>query len=108
MRFNRRAACAALPRPHLFLCGCIVPAAPTALPASSPQPTQFLFSFWVVGCPAYSTFLPTFDPEVPQWCITYKNYKSKGRHGCFGRVAPQEIISTVGEGAVAGQRGGVK
>lgn len=28
-------------------------------------------------------------------CVTYKQGKSAGRHGCFGRVALHEIITTV-------------
>ena len=29
------------------------------------------------------------------WCVTYKSGKSLGRHGCFGRVLPEIVQSTV-------------
>ncbi|PSC69902.1 BTB POZ and MATH domain-containing 2-like isoform A [Micractinium conductrix] len=47
------------------------------------------------GCAAYSVFMPTGDPLVPRWCVTFKNGKSDGRGGCYGRVAEHEIIATV-------------
>jgi hypothetical protein len=50
------------------------------------------------GCPAYTVFMPTGDPLVPQWCVTYKNGKSKARHGCYGRLGLGEIVATVGCG----------
>lgn len=47
------------------------------------------------GCPAATALMPMGDPEVPRWCVTYKQGKSDQRHGCYGRVALNEIITTV-------------
>lgn len=40
--------------------------------------------------------MPTGDFEVPRWCVTFKNGRSNGRGGCYGRIAPHEVITTVG------------
>ncbi|PRW44284.1 DNA (cytosine-5)-methyltransferase CMT1 isoform A [Chlorella sorokiniana] len=47
------------------------------------------------GCKAYTRLMPSGDPEVPRWCVTYKKGKSAGRHGCYGRISLHEIITTV-------------
>lgn len=47
------------------------------------------------GCPAATAFLPIGEPEVPRWAVTFKQGKSSGRHGCYGRVAYHEIVTTV-------------
>ncbi|EFN55234.1 hypothetical protein CHLNCDRAFT_52630 [Chlorella variabilis] len=47
------------------------------------------------GCAASTTFIPTGDVLVPQWCVTFKKGKSKGRGGCFGRQGPHETVATV-------------
>lgn len=47
------------------------------------------------GCPGTTVFLPTGDLLCPRWCVTYKQGKSGGRHGCFGRMWYDEIQPTV-------------
>lgn len=47
------------------------------------------------GCQAYVKHLPTMEPELPRWCVTFKRGKSDGRHGGFGRVHFSQIITTV-------------
>lgn len=47
------------------------------------------------GCPGRTFFLPSSDHVCPRWCITYKNGKSDGRHGCFGRIQPEDVQPTV-------------
>ena len=49
----------------------------------------------LAGCDAETVFLPTGDLLCPRWCITYKQGKSSGRHGCFGRMWYDEIQPTV-------------
>ena len=76
------------PSPHHFTAPPLTaPPLPTPLPA---------------GCEAYTVFMPTGDPQVPQWCITFKQGLSNGRGGCYGRVAPWEIIATVRWGVCGG------
>jgi hypothetical protein len=52
------------------------------------------------GCPAFCRFLPTADPEVPRWCVTFKEGKSGGRHGGYGRVHFAGVVATVRCGVV--------
>ena len=47
------------------------------------------------GCPARTVFMPSGGLLCPRWCITYKQGKSSGRHGCFGRVWYDEVQPTV-------------
>ncbi|KAF8062783.1 CMT3 [Scenedesmus sp. PABB004] len=47
------------------------------------------------GCPSRAFFLNTGDLVCPRWCVTYKDGKSSGRHGCFGRVWWDDIQPTV-------------
>ena len=35
------------------------------------------------------------DPEVPRWCVTFKEGRSNGRHGGYGRVHYAGVVSTV-------------
>lgn len=47
------------------------------------------------GCPASTVWMPSGGLLCPRWCITYKDGKSSGRHGCFGVVWYDEVQPTV-------------
>ena len=47
------------------------------------------------GCSAYTVWMPSGGLLCPRWCITYKDGKSNGRHGCFGVVWYDEVQPTV-------------
>eukprot|EP00775_Hariotina_reticulata_P007661 gene7661-7864_t len=50
---------------------------------------------YMEGCDSLAFFLNTGDLVCPRWCVTYKNGKSQGRHGCFGRFWLDQIQQTV-------------
>lgn len=72
------------------------PATSHRLPTCPAPPTHPPPASSAAGCPAYTVVMPTGDPLVPQWCVTYKEGKSKARHGCYGRLGLAEIVATVG------------
>lgn len=39
--------------------------------------------------------MPSGGLLCPRWCITYKEGKSSGRHGCYGRAWYDEVQPTV-------------
>ncbi|KAL3146940.1 hypothetical protein ABBQ38_014910 [Trebouxia sp. C0009 RCD-2024] len=49
----------------------------------------------LTGCPASTVWMPSGGLLCPRWCITYKDGKSSGRHGCFGVVWYDEVQPTV-------------
>ena len=59
---------------------------------SYPNPEPYTVT---TACPAFTKFLPTMDPEVPRWCVTFKEGRSNGRHGGYGRVHYAGVVSTV-------------
>lgn len=56
------------------------------------------FSTPIAGCAAYTRLLPTGQVENPRWTITYKESKSDGRHGGYGRMHEAQVVSTVSRG----------
>ena len=47
--------------------------------------------------------MPSGGLLCPRWCITYKDGKSSGRHGCFGVVWYDEVQPTVSPHSTAAQ-----
>ena len=53
--------------------------------------------FWgpVAGCPSWTAFLPTGAVVCPGFCTTFKEGKSSGATGSYGRLWYDEIRNTV-------------
>lgn len=53
--------------------------------------------FWraVAGCPSWTAFLPTGAVLCPGFCTTYREGKSSGATGAYGRLWYDEIRNTV-------------